>query len=791
LQDSLLLAIIQNMFLKSLVLRGFKTFADKTVLEFDPSGITAIVGPNGCGKSNTVDAFRFILGEGSFNELRVKNLSDVIFAGTQERKQLSLAEVALVLDNGDQSLPIEFDEVSIRRRSFRDGTSEFLINNNSCRLKDIRDLFVDAGISEDSLSIIGQGKVDSILSSQPEERRAVFEEVAGIRKYKQRKNEAERKLILAEQNLLRISDLKNEIGENLGVLEEQSKAASEYVGLKTRLRDLDLGITQRQIQTILEKGSILREEISKFQKSKEEQDKKEKILEAEKHLLKEAVKDLDIELENAFNDLEDLKEKIENERSNLIIEQQRIFFEEKNKLRDLKETERFLAFEIKQIEQNQCNLENKVKDLKTKTERIQTDDLNILPELKSFLVNSEKLISISKQLILSIHQKEIDDQSTNNKLTEIFTEEIKDIERQKRTELETLENKSLELGEISTKVAELSKQIFALEEEGKNIIQNLNKKPGFLKLQEEHTKLQEKISGIKKGKEEKSSQLEFLESRGENREDVSQKEAFFKNELMLAKTEGELAQISERLQAEYNLTVCDLQKEECSVANIGAAKKESSIVRSRMLALEPVNLLAIEEFKHSQERFKLISEQYEDLNSARENLTRLINELDLKAKEEFLKKMDIIAAHFKQIFSELFVGGEAKLELCLHENNNPLEAGIEISTCPSGRKWLPLQSLSGGERALTAIAILFAFLKTNPSPFCILDEVDAPLDDANIDRFTKYLKEISSITQILIITHNKHTMKVADTLYGITMEEAGVSRVISMKMNKVAKASAA
>ncbi|NQU17927.1 MAG: AAA family ATPase [Candidatus Saganbacteria bacterium] len=779
------------MFLKSLVLRGFKTFADKTVLEFDPSGITAIVGPNGCGKSNTVDAFRFILGEGSFNELRVKNLSDVIFAGTQERKQLSLAEVALVLDNGDQSLPIEFDEVSIRRRSFRDGTSEFLINNNSCRLKDIRDLFVDAGISEDSLSIIGQGKVDSILSSQPEERRAVFEEVAGIRKYKQRKNEAERKLILAEQNLLRISDLKNEIGENLGVLEEQSKAASEYVGLKTRLRDLDLGITQRQIQTILEKGSILREEISKFQKSKEEQDKKEKILEAEKHLLKEAVKDLDIELENAFNDLEDLKEKIENERSNLIIEQQRIFFEEKNKLRDLKETERFLAFEIKQIEQNQCNLENKVKDLKTKTERIQTDDLNILPELKSFLVNSEKLISISKQLILSIHQKEIDDQSTNNKLTEIFTEEIKDIERQKRTELETLENKSLELGEISTKVAELSKQIFALEEEGKNIIQNLNKKPGFLKLQEEHTKLQEKISGIKKGKEEKSSQLEFLESRGENREDVSQKEAFFKNELMLAKTEGELAQISERLQAEYNLTVCDLQKEECSVANIGAAKKESSIVRSRMLALEPVNLLAIEEFKHSQERFKLISEQYEDLNSARENLTRLINELDLKAKEEFLKKMDIIAAHFKQIFSELFVGGEAKLELCLHENNNPLEAGIEISTCPSGRKWLPLQSLSGGERALTAIAILFAFLKTNPSPFCILDEVDAPLDDANIDRFTKYLKEISSITQILIITHNKHTMKVADTLYGITMEEAGVSRVISMKMNKVAKASAA
>lgn len=751
------------MFLKSLTLRGFKTFADKTVFEFEPNGLTAIVGPNGCGKSNTVDAFRFILGEGSLSEIRVKELSDIIFAGTQTKKPLSMGEVAITFDNSDHSLPIEFSEVSIRRRTFRDGASDFLINNNACRLKDIRDLFLDAGISEDSLSIIGQGKVDSILSSQPEERRQVFEEVAGIKKYKQRKVEAEKKLILAEQNLLRICDLKNEIGENLSVLEEQSKAAEEYLSLKESSRSLEIGISKKQAAALLDKSGLLKEEIDRFEKSEDERLKKEKIVGAEKHSLKEKIRALDLDLESARTELEALREKAETERFAVMMEKE-------NRLRDLKEAERFLSFEIGQLKNANAGLETRLNELRKKTERAGVEAMDILPELKEFVVLSEKLFSISRSLIKGLHQKELEDHSTGNRIRDLLNAEIADFEEQKRSNNDSIGRKEATLAETAEKLN--------AEQPAPPIVNPA--------LQEEQIKLQEKIVGIKKEKEECENKIEFLESRGETPEEAAAREFHLKNKLLLAKTEGELSQVTERIFTEYNLTVDDLMKIESDIPNVGAAKKESGRIKSRMLELEPVNLLAIEEFKQSNERFRLINEQYDDLNSARENLKGLITELDLKAREEFLRKMEIISNYFRQIFSELFPGGEAKLELELSENSNPLEAGIDISTCPGGRKWLPLQALSGGERALTAIAILFAFLKTNPGPFCILDEVDAPLDDANIDRFTKYLKEMAKVTQIMIITHNKHTMKAADTIYGITMEEAGISKLISMKMNKIA-----
>src|SRR3989339_296458 len=751
------------MFLKSLVLRGFKTFADKTVFEFEPNGLTAIVGPNGCGKSNTVDAFRFILGEGSLSEIRVKELSDIIFAGTQTKKPLSMGEVAITFDNSDHALPIDFSEVSIRRRTFRDGASDFLINNNSCRLKDIRDLFLDAGISEDSLSIIGQGKVDSILSSQPEERRQVFEEVAGIKKYKQRKEEAEKKLILAEQNLLRICDLKNEIGENLSVLEEQSKAAEEYLALKESFRSLEIGISKKQVAVLLEKSGLLKEEIERFEKSEDERLKKEKIVGAEKHSLKEKIKTLDLELENARIKLETLREKAETERFAAMMEKE-------NRLSDLKEAERFLAFEIGQLKNTNGTIDAKLLELRKKTERAGVEAMDILPELKEFVALSEKLFSISRSLIKGLHQKEIEDHSKSSRLLDILNAEIVEFTEQKQNNENALRQKEAEMKAAAEKLN--------AEQPSPPLVN--------LAIQEEQAKLQEKIVELKKEKEQCADNIEFLESRGETPEEAAAREFHLKNKLLLAKTEGELSQVTERIFAEYNLTVSDLMQIETEIPNVGAAKKETLRLKSRMLELEPVNLIAIEEYKQSTGRFRLINEQYEDLNSARENLKGLIAELDLKAREEFLRKMEIISAHFKQIFTELFPGGEAKIELALSENSNPLEAGIEISTCPGGRKWLPLQALSGGERALTAIAILFAFLKTNPSPFCILDEVDAPLDDANIDRFTKYLKEMAKVTQMMIITHNKHTMKAADTIYGITMEEAGVSKLLSMKMNKLA-----
>ena len=246
------------MFLKSLILRGFKTFADQTEIEFqDDARITSIVGPNGCGKSNVLDATRWVLGEDNPRRLRVSNLSDIIFAGTSERKALSLAEVTMVFDNTAGKLPLAFSEVSIKRRTFREGESEFFINKNQCRLKDIKDLLLDTGLGEGTYSIITQGQVDAILSSKGEERRAVFEEAAGINKYKFRKLSAEKKLIAAEQNILRISDLKIEVSEHLINLEEQAKKAREYLDISEKVKQLDIGLSKKLLQGILEKRDHL------------------------------------------------------------------------------------------------------------------------------------------------------------------------------------------------------------------------------------------------------------------------------------------------------------------------------------------------------------------------------------------------------------------------------------------------------------------------------------------------------------------------------------------------------
>ncbi len=323
------------MYLKSITLRGFKTCADKTTLEFDSSegSITCIVGPNGCGKSNIIDALRWVMGEQSLKDLRSSSLEEVIFAGSQFRKPLSLAEVTLILDNSDHVLKTDYNEVSVRRRIYRSGESEFYINKNACRLKDIRDLFLDTGLGSGTYSIINQGKVDAILSSKPEERRAPFEEAAGINKYKTRKVSAERKLIATEQNLLRVNDLKLELSTQLSTLEEQAKKAREYKEIKENLMRLEIGICKKEMKsvntkmtnlkqkvetlreslnqsrTLIEVGEKKREDLKRTLHEKEEEiEKNQKEIEANSSLLAEKKRTLGIEFEREKNIGERLEE---------------------------------------------------------------------------------------------------------------------------------------------------------------------------------------------------------------------------------------------------------------------------------------------------------------------------------------------------------------------------------------------------------------------------------------------------------------------------------------------------
>jgi len=746
-----------KMFLKSLILRGFKTFADQTQIEFpEEARITAIVGPNGCGKSNLLDATRWALGEDNPRDLRVANLSDIIFAGTASRKPLSLAEVAMVFNNSSNKFALPFSEVAIKRRTFREGESEFFINKNQCRLKDIKELLSDTGLGEGTYSIITQGQVDAILSSKGEERRAVFEEAAGINKYKTRKLSAEKKLISAEQNILRISDLKIEVNEHIITLEGQAKRAKRYLEVQALVKELDLGLSKRLLANILERQKDLFTELEKVKReSSAKKETEEKDLE-ELTSLKILLRDLGVEIDETLVKLD----------------------EEKDRLRDIELDRRFTEGEVRREESVAADLGKKARDILGKIAAIKQElkqtkpgfDLtgtplaslleDIIKQL-SQLIESLALIlaSFGKHSVISLSLGRSNEKEEAYKLKrEMLEEEVKKIDQEKERNRFALDAHRSQLNNLNTK-----------NEEAKNKRETLTL-----------------LSQKKQAKEALSNQIAALEEkiRSEDKIERQTQDEGISLKIALAKLEGEMTAIRDRLSLDYNLSLEELSELPQEIKNVSKAKAEIEEGKLILRSLEPVNLLAIEEFEKEKERLSFVETQLADLNSARENLRSLITEFDLKAEETFMQTMRQLSTIFSETFSRLFVGGEAKITLS--PGVSSLDASIDISVRPSGRKWLPLPLLSGGERALSAIAILFSLLKIRPSPFVFLDEVDAALDDANIGRFTEMLETFSQHSQIIVITHNKRTMAVADNIYGVTMEDAGVSKVISMKLAGVA-----
>ncbi|KAF0133095.1 MAG: chromosome segregation protein [Candidatus Saganbacteria bacterium] len=766
--------ISPDMFLKSLIIRGFKTFADRIELDFlSDAGITAIVGPNGCGKSNVVDAFRFALGEGNFRELRVNALPEVIFAGTDIRKPLSLAEVSLVFDNSSNFLPINYSEVAVRRKTFRDGTSEFFINQQSVRLKDLRNLFLDTGISCDSMSIISQGKVDAVLLSRPEERRIFFEEVAGVHKYKVRRIEVEKKLIICEQNLLRITDLKVEIGEQSIALEAQAKKAREYKEIQKRLKEIEVAIFKRQVEDYLSKKESIEEKLIELRAAAQEFSNQAKEISERRHLLKEEIRKKELVVDSLKLQSDEIREKIEEAHNNIILGRERKIFEEKNKIRDMAEEEKFLLFEISRFEDSIKQLDSKKAEVLSQIQQFEKANVDDLPELRPVINMGMKLIGHVNYLTEALYGKigiALRTQA-EDKLFEMLKAETSKIEREEKEIIKKIKEKNEQIKGIKKKEAELNENLLKFES-----AKDIKETPELKELKKEKERLEAKIGEIRGEKEKLFEKIEkFEEVPLKQTQDNTE---LVKEEIQLAKITGELEQIEERVKGEYGLTREELLAQETELSNLSRAKGEADELKRRLRELEPVNLMAIDEYEKVKERFDFITTQHTDINQARANLITLIGDLDGKAKENFNLTMETISKNFKEIFSSLFDGGEVKIEI--NENE-----GIDISVCPSGRKWLNLSLLSGGERALTAIALLLSFLKTQPSPLCILDEVDAALDEGNVIRFARFLKDFSSKTQIIVITHNRRTMEAADIIYGVTMEDPGVSKVVSMKLEKV------
>lgn len=742
------------MFLKSLTLRGFKTFADATTIEFSPDArITAIVGPNGCGKSNLLDATRWVLGEDNPRLLRVAALENIIFAGTAERKPVSLAEVTMIFDNASAKLPVPYTEVAVRRRTFREGESEFFINKNLCRLKDIKDLFMDTGVGEGSYAIITQGQVDAILSSKGEERRLVFEEAAGINKYKTRKLAAEKKLIAAEQNILRINDLKVEVSEHVINLEDQARKAREYLEVQARVKELEIGLAKKTLALLLEKKSRLEEELNQARQASEGRMAEEKKYEEELAAFKEALRRNEIESE-------DLAAKLD---------------AEKDRLRDIELNRRFLEGELQRDENRLKELESKRDDFARRTSALKAEAASPGGELSGSFAGISRIIVDEARLLVSRLASVLSSLGHG----EIFSIlEPKEREATRALKLELLQ---AEVGRAEEEMEKINFSLHAHRAELEGSCAGEETAAAKAGLIETQAKLRQERENLKN----KIAELEE-NIRQEERTERAASTSVSTLEIALAKLEGELTGLSERLLAEYNLSLPEIEASPHSVANTARAKTEIEEGKSRMRSLEPVNLLAIEEFEKTRERLSFIEAQLADLGSARENLRNLITELDLRAEESFIQTMRQLSSVFSETFAKLFAGGEARISLA--GDLPPLEAEIEISVRPAGRRWLPLSLLSGGERSLCAIAILFSLLKIRPSPFCFLDEVDAALDEANIGRFTEMLKDFSSASQIVIISHNKRTMAAADNIYGITMEELGVSKVISMKLAEAAVA---
>ena len=977
------------MYLKTIIASGFKSFADKITIDLT-QGITGIVGPNGSGKSNVVDAVRWVLGEQSVKSLRGEgNMTDVIFSGSKTRNPLNVASVTLIFDNSDKYLDIDYDEVAIKRRVYKDGTNEYSINNEKCRLKDINDLLLDTGIAKESFNIISQGKVEEIISSKPSDRRVIFEEAAGVVKYKRRKDDALRKLEKTHDNMSRVNDIISELEVQVNPLKEQKENAIKYNELNKELESIEVALITKEITTINFEYQNNKERIEKINNeiieiSTQNSTNESKIEEYKLNIsnLTNLISELNQKYINQTREVEKI-----NSRKNILLERQKydatdtklhnnliLLKEEKIKIEseinNLKNT-----IELKQEELNDCleeykkyeeyilkskenknkiesnlrnkllnknDLENKISYLKNSIENNDTLPYgvkNILnnPKLRGihdiignlFEVEEKYAIAITTSLGFSISNLVVDDEAvakeaikylsenkigrvtffplniikekfidkqvidkinkengyigiaselvkydskysniiknqlgnviitdnidSANKISKIIDHKYKIVTldgnlvhiggsltggtqvKQKNviTEKYDLENYLLELNKIETEIKELENKIndndyaySALEDKLYVVNKNKINLEELIKNKKQELKLkEEKLDSIDKETIDTNNRLDNNISSEEEKVlkeyyDALEEKNKLENEI--SKNQNKLDNIKHDLEefefsvkkenSEFNLKNKELKELEISVNRMDVkldnllnklnetynmtyekaktlytleldeniARNEVNNLKKKIKDLGVVNLGAIEEYDRVSTRYEFLIKQKEDLMNAENTLLEIINEMDTVMESEFAESFKLINEKFKETFKELFKGGTAELKLT--DPDNMLETGIEIIASPPGKSLKSISLLSGGEKTFTAISLLFAILKARPVPFCILDEVEAALDEVNVDGFGEYITKLKEKTQFILITHKKRTMEYVDNLYGITMQESGVSKLVSVKL---------
>lgn len=964
------------MFLKRIELQGFKSFADKSIISFD-SDVIGIVGPNGCGKSNINDAIRWVLGEQSVKSLRGTNMSDVIFSGSTERKAVNMAEVTLVFDNSTHVLNVEFEEVEVTRRLHRQsGEAEYFINRTPCRLKDIVNLVMDTGLGRDSLSIISQGNISAFADAKPEDRRALFEEAAGVAKYKKRKNESLSKLNRTEENLERLEDIVLELERQVNPLKRQAKKAEVYVEKKNELEVIEVSVLVDEIEKLSEeidtlknktfsldsqkvmldttiqvednKNNELRNEMytldrevnqlqEKFQKLSEEnrilETRKIELDEKRKYALEfasnaEKAKELRIMMDEANYEYEDrvkrlhdletdialCKENLQRVDSDLasISQESEQGLSIWNRLENRKSVLQNLAKEpfnhqqavkailaakqtldgimgvVSQLFDPQTNYETaisnalggamyhivtrdeacaryaigylkknqsgratflpltvmKARNINREHYMLAQNCVGFLGLASEFIDNDECFDTLKESLLGNVMI--VDNLTNANEIAKVLRYNYKivtlegdivnkggsmtggnnrntstplTIQKELQQVLSSLEGQSL-------KVDGLRNQVNALQSKKESLRTNLvemqissaqldqivkAKWAKYDRLRGDYeqiapdeelvdTALLEddlivKLSFIHSSLDDITSSMKVKRERrlkvGMDAERKEQQIRQMRRDLNLlqneerefdvnrAKAETRLEGSMDRLSNTYEMTFDFAQRQKIDT-DMSLARQRVSILRQEIAALGNVNLDAPQEYLEVSERFTFLSKQREDLILAKNKIMEAIDEMDDIMVKQFKEMFDKINNELNDVFRSLFGGGKARLFMV--DPTDILNTGIDIDVQPPGKNVQNIRLFSGGEKSLIAICVLFSILKARTMPLCIFDEVEAALDQANVERFAKYIAQFRGESQFIVVTHRPGTMAQCDSLYGVTMQQNGVSQLLKVKL---------
>ncbi len=762
------------MYLKKIEIAGFKSFANKTTLEFLPAGdfnnavegrgITAIVGPNGSGKSNVADAIKWAMGEQSMKTLRGKKTEDVIFAGSGSKARLSSAHVSLYFDNTDKRIPLEFAEVVVTRKLYRSGESEYLINGSRTRLLDVADLLAKAGVGKESYCVINQGMSDALLSSTPAERRSVLEDAAGVKQYQIKKERAIKKLDSTRENMERVSGLIREIEPHLRMLKRQAEKAQQGKEIAGNLKAKQMKLFSflwHEFQSQRNQFSQEKEALgAAMMNMQREVDKKIDELNRESAAAQEAGSQQALE-----NKKSEIRRKINEIEREAIISEGRVVVE-KEKLANQKLIE-IIPVDLKYVQE-------KLKHIREAQER----------------------------LILSVEEAEkLEDLQDIKEHARAIQQQLFDLyEQSGKGEVAVKKDSSKEVAEIQARIEQLEA-----------------KKSGFQKqegsLKEEYEKIEKEISAeAQKIRQlrERFFQLERESRAGQEQLNVL-KDQFNESKIKLARVEVREEDLTNEIRSELRCEVGEL-KYDGEAINRESLEKEISRLKVQMEQIGGIDPMIVEEYNETNARFDFLTQELKDLADALVSLEAIIKEMDQRISAEFAEAFEEINKEFTKYFRIIFGGGNAHLVKMKVENRkakaaeetvegNPEEkdkeeveenveekreeVGVEIVACPPGKKIANLSMLSGGERSLTSLALLFAIIAHNPPPFAILDEVEAALDEANSRRFSKILQELSGTTQFISITHNRETMRQAALLYGVTMGDDGISKLLSVRLDQV------